>query len=293
MQALIFGASGQDGFYLSKLCKAKGIKPIGVSRSNGHVHIDIANYAEVEQLITAYHPAYVFHLAACSTTRHDAIFENHETISTGTLNILEAVKRHCPSAKVFITGSGVQFKNIGQPISEHDEFDSSSPYSISRIHSVYAARYYRSLGINVYIGYLFHHESPFRKPHHISQIIVQAAKRISMGSDEIIQIGDISVQKEWTFADDIVKGIFTLINQSVVFEATIGSGLAYSIQDWLEQCFGIVGINWQKHVRILEGFKAEYHKLVSNPATLNSLGWNATTTITELAKVMLDYPYAQ
>ena len=61
------------------------------------------------------------------------------------LNILEAVKRHCPESKVFITGSGVQFENKGVPISETDNFEANSPYAIARIQSVYAARYYRKL----------------------------------------------------------------------------------------------------------------------------------------------------
>ena len=55
----------------------------------------------------------IFHLAAISTTRHDAIYENHAAIGTGTINILESVKRWSPGSKVFITGSGLQFINMG------------------------------------------------------------------------------------------------------------------------------------------------------------------------------------
>ncbi len=57
----------------------------------------------IENLIKREKPEYIFHLAANSTTRHDALFENHKTISTGTLNILESVKRHSPGSRVFIT----------------------------------------------------------------------------------------------------------------------------------------------------------------------------------------------
>src|SRR5258705_8714397 len=160
MHNLIFGANGQDGYYLSNLSKAKGIEPIGVSRSGNWVRGDVSSYEQVQHLIKQYQPTYVFHIAANSTTHHEALFENHETISTGTLNVLEAVWTHCPRAKVFIAGSGVQFENTGATISEDDPFEPSSPYSVARIQSVYAARYYRSLGLAVYVGYLFHHESP-------------------------------------------------------------------------------------------------------------------------------------
>jgi len=287
MKVLIFGTSGQDGYYLNELCELKGLKTVGISRTGEWVYGDVARYDQVEQLIKQHRPTYVFHLAANSTTRHDALFENHETISTGTLNILESVKIHCPEAKVFITGSGVQFKNTGKPISENDEFEGSSPYSVARIQSVYAARYYRSLGIKSYVGYLFHHESPHRKKNHISKMITLAVQRIANGCDEIIELGDISVEKEWTFAGDIAEGIFTLIAQDKIFEATIGSGQTYTIENWLQQCFSIIGKDWKNYVRFKKNFTPEYKRLVSNPATINSLGWLPQTSFKELANMML------
>jgi len=287
MNGLIFGANGQDGYYLTGLCKARGIEPLGVARSGDFIRGDVADFEQVAALIKKYSPAYVFHLAANSTTSHAALFENHETISTGTLNILEAVKSHCPTAKVFITGSGVQFENTGDPISEHDPFEANSAYSVARIQSVNAARYYRSLGIAAYVGYLFHHESPLRKPRHISQKIALAAKRVGAGAEEIIEVGDISVEKEWTFAGDVVNGIFTLVEQNDIFEAVIGSGVAYSIQNWLEQCFGLVGKNWTDYVRPSIGFNPEYKRLVSNPRTIKALGWQPEVEFSQLAEMMI------
>lgn len=287
MKAIIFGANGQDGFYLSELCKLKNIDPIGVSRSGNWLHGDVSHYDQVKQLIREHQPIYVFHVAANSTTRHDALFENHATISTGTLNILESVRLYSPSSKVFIAGSGVQFENKGLPISETDNFDANSAYSISRIYSVYAARYYRMLGLRTYVGYLFHHESPLRKPHHVSKMISLAVKRIAEGSDEIIELGDISVEKEWTFAGDVAEAIFTLIDQDVVSEAVIGSGITYSIQDWLDQSFGLIGKNWHDYVHIRKGFVPEYKRLVSNPATIRALGWSTKIGFEELAKMMM------
>jgi len=286
-RALIFGANGQDGHYLSELCKLKGIEPIGISRSGDSIHCDISKFDQVEQLVKQYLPTYIFHLAAHSTTRHDAVFENHETISTGCINLLEAVKRHCHSAKVFITGSGVQFKNKGNPISEKDEFEASSAYSVARIQSVFAARYYRSLGIRTYIGYLFHHESPYRKPTHVSQKIALAVQRIAVGSNEVLDLGDISVKKEWTFAGDVTEAIMMLVQQENIFEAVIGSGKAYSIEHWLECCFSLIDKNWQKYVKLQEGFKAEYPVLISNPVIMQSIGWKPKITIDELASMMV------
>jgi len=288
MNALIFGVNGQDGHYLSAICKVRGITPIGVARTGAALHADVANFEQVKDLVRQYVPGYIYHIAASSTTRHDALFENHQTISTGTLNILESVRAHCPKAKVFLTGSGLQFVNTGKPIFETDPFEASSPYSVARIQSVYAGRYFRSLGIKVYVGYLFHHESPLRKPNHISKMIALAAKRIASGSTETIELGDITVEKEWTFAGDVAQAIFTLVNQDSIFEATIGSGTTYSIRDWLDQCFSLIGKNWQDYIRILGGFVPEYKKLVSNPTTIRSLGWSPKVGFAELARIMMN-----
>ena len=121
MKALIFGASGQDGHYLAQICRANGVEPVGISRSGtgkDGVVGDVSDFVQVAALVQAHAPDFIYHLAANSTTRHAALLENHATITTGVLNVLEAVYRHRPEAKVFITGSGVQFVNRGHPISE-------------------------------------------------------------------------------------------------------------------------------------------------------------------------------
>ena len=158
MTAIIFGANGQDGYYLNQLLLQQQCVVVAVSRNGDFLHTDLSNYIEVSELIKQHKPDYIFHLAANSTTRHDAMFENHATISTGTLNILEAVKNYSSHTKVFISGSGLQFKNENRPIKETDEFEARDAYSVSRIQSVYAARYFGSLGLKAYVGYFFNHQ---------------------------------------------------------------------------------------------------------------------------------------
>jgi GDPmannose 4,6-dehydratase len=288
MNALIFGAGGQDGPYLADACRANGITPIGVSRgATGEIRGDVSSFEQVRSLVREHLPGYIFQLAARSTTRHDALFENHQTISTGALNVLEAARLEAPAAKVFIPSSGLQFANTGAPISENAPFDASSPYAVARIQSVYAARYFRTLGLRVYVGYLFHHESPLRKPTHLSKMIALAARRIGAGSEETLELGDVTVEKEWTFAGDVARAMVTLVRQDDVFEGVIGSGVAHSVADWLERCFRAVGKDWHDHVRIREGFVPEYRRLVSDPRTIRSLGWKPSVTFEELAHMMM------
>ena len=104
-------------------------------------------------------------------------------------------------------------------------------------------------------------------------MIAAAARRIAQGSNEMLELGDIAVEKEWTFAGDIVEGMFALVTQDQVFEATIGSGEAHSIRDWLGACFGVVDLDWRAHVKILDGYIPEYRRLISDPATMRALGW--------------------
>ena len=266
--AIIFGANGQDGYYLSLLLQQMEFAVIGISRNESNSDI--------------------FHLAANSTTRHDALFENHATISTGTFNILEAVKNFSPLTKVFISGSGLQFVNVDKPIKESDSFEARDPYSVSRIHSVYAARYYRKLGLQVYVGYFFNHDSPRRTERHMAKKITEAVKRIANGSNEKLEIGDISVIKEWTYAGDIVEGILTLVLQDNIYEANISSGIGHSIEEWLNVCFLSINEKWQDHIKLKNDFSPEYKMLVSDPTIITSLGWSPKVSFEELAKMMIN-----
>jgi len=285
-KAIIFGASGQTGTYLSEALGRLGYDVIKSSRTSSLYPLDVADFAGVERLLAVQRPDLIFHLAARSTTRHEALFENHSAIATGTLNVLEAAKRRVPGARVFITGSGVQFVNVGKPIGEETLFDASSPYAVARIHSVYAARYYRGLGLATYVGYLFHHESPLRPVGHVSQKVASAACAIASGIETKLELGDLTVTKEWTFAGDVAEGIVALLQQDRTFEAVIGSGEGYTIEQWVETCFSAVGLDWRRHVSATPGFVPEYKFLVSDPQRMLSLGWKPKTTFFELAKMM-------
>lgn len=287
--AVIFGVAGQDGFYLGALLRRLQFMVIGISRTSGEVVGDVGDYKFVRELIETYQPDFVFHLAANSTPRHDAMFENQRTICDGTLNILESVKLHSPASKVFLSGSALQFRNEGLPIRETTAFEADSPYAVARIQSVYAARYYRkAFGLRVYFGYFFNHDSPLRTEHHVNQKIVKAALRIARGSREKLSLGNIDVQKEFNFAGDIVEAVWMLVNQEEVFEAVIGSGKAYPISDWLRYCFEKVGLRWEDAVIIQEGFVPQYQILVSDPNVIMGLGWRPKVDIYQLANNMLD-----
>lgn len=290
MKAIIFGITGQDGYYLNQLLTLDNVQVIGVSRSDDKWALgDVADHAFVEGLIKSYQPDYIFHFAANSTTQHSALFDNHQAISSGTLNILESVKLHCPGARVFLSGSAMQFKNENLPIDERTAFDAGSPYAVARIQSVYAARYYRSaFGLNVYVGYFFNHDSPRRSERHVNQKITSAVKRIALGSEEKLELGNIDVKKEFNYAGDAVNAIWMLVNQNSLLEAVIGNGDAHTIKQWTEYCFRKINKNWEDFVEIRKGFVPEYKILVSNPQLIKSIGWQPDVDFYKLADMMME-----
>ena len=289
MKIIIFGINGQDGYYLSEICKKNGLEVLGISRSKGNwINGDVSNYQFVESLIKEHQPTHIFHFAAKSTTQHYALFENHEAISTGTLNILESVRLHSPNSRVFLSGSAMQFENNGLPIDEQTPFEASSPYSVARIQSVYAGRYYREkFNLKIYVGYFFNHDSPLRTEVHINQKIAAFVKNIDKNTGQKLEIGDIKTRKEFNFAGDVMEAVWLLVNQDQVFEAVIGCGKSHSIEDWLKLCFANVNKNWQDYITTKNDFQSEYEILVSNPALIKSIGWQPKTSIDDLAKMML------
>lgn len=288
MKAIIFGSNGQDGYYLNQFLLDQCIEVYNISRSNSLFNGDIADSHFVKKILDKIRPDFVFSFAANSTTKHEAVFEHHNTIGLGTLNILESVKELSLKCKIFLSGSGLQFQNQGQPINENTPFDASSTYSLARIYSIYAARYYRDkFSLPVYVGYFFNHDSPIRTERHINKQIVVRAKEIANGSQEKLIIGNLSVRKEFSFAGDIIKGVWTLVNQNSEFEAVIGSGKDYSIQDWVKICFDSFDLDWKEYVIQGEQFSPDFFRLVSDPKLINKLGWETTTNINELAKMML------
>jgi GDPmannose 4,6-dehydratase len=286
---VILGASGQDGPYLAAHHQQLGDRVLSFSRraADPRERLDVSDRALVTELIRREKPGIVYQLAAVSTTRHEALWDNQAAIATGTLNVLEAVHHHSRATRVMVIGSALQFENKGEPIDETTAFEASSAYAVARIQAVYAARFYRSLGLKAYVGYLFHHDSPLRTPPHVSARICHDIAAIARGELEHLDVGDPTVEKEWGYAGDVAAGLAILVQQDEVFEAVVGTGEAHSIGEWVERCFASLALSSSGRVRAIPGFKAEYRRIVSRPDTLRSLAWSPRVGFEELASRMM------
>jgi|LakMenEpi03Aug12_release.lakeMendotaPanAssembly.Ray.scaffolds.fasta_scaffold261364_2 GDPmannose 4,6-dehydratase len=289
MKAIIFGSNGQDGYFLNKVLESNNIEVINISRNTYPICGDISSFSFVYEIIKENLPEYIFHFAAISSTKHEFLFDNNAAISIGTINLLESVKLVSPKTKIFLSGSALQFKNNGRPINEETVFEPSSHYAVARIHSVYLGRYYREVfGLKIYIGYFFNHDSEFRSDEHINKKIIDQLKLIKEGKKEKLVIGDVEVEKEFNFAGDVVQAVWLLVNQNKINEAIIGSGLAYSIKDWIKIVCDLINLNYDSlKIEVDFKFKSEYKILVSNPERIKELGWYPEVDIYKLAERMV------
>lgn len=278
--AVITGSNGQDGFYLQQLLHREGVDAILVHRMSG---IDLTDPEVVNSLILNTRPSYIFHLAANSTVDHLAAQANHDVIGTGSFNLLEAVFRWMPECKVFLAGSAYQFKNMGEPIKETDEWATDSVYCAARGYSNLLFQAYRAMGLSVFYGYLFHHDSPRRGQNHLSQKIAYAARTKSP-----IEIGDLRVIKEWTYASDTVEAMWTLVNQNRIWEANIGTGIGRTIEDFVEACFAVMGLDYREFVTTPEGYVAPYRSLTCDPSRIYRTGWKPRHGLEYLAEQMVN-----
>ncbi len=227
-RAIIFGGDGQDAHYLSSILQREGIE---VHRIN-HKQCDIGIQGWVFHEITRIMPDYVFHFAAKSSIDHKYAMDNHRAIVDGSFHVLEGVKRYAPHAKVFLSGSILQFKSLVGTTVWTDR-DYSSIYAAQRNASVDYARYYRSLGLQVYVGYFSYHDSPRRSAKHL-------AKRVACEAQDKsnlyrIHIANPEDQKEWNYAGDMMEAVWEQVN-GPCFEAVLGSGVKHSVLDYAKAC---------------------------------------------------------
>lgn len=278
--AIITGSNGQDGWYLQELLKREGVDVTCVPSASG---IDFTDRIAVNSLIAGTQPDFIFHLAAKSTINHSAFRENHDLIATGTLNLLESVYQYAPQCRVFLAGSAYQFANTGEPIKETDPWDTTSVYCAARGYSNLLARAYRAMGVDVYFGYLFHHDSPRRGEGHLSQKIAHAARTKTK-----IEVGDLRVVKEWTHAADTVEAMWALVNQERVWEANIGTGIGYSIEDFAEACFAAAGLDYCNYITTKLGYEAPYRRMTCDPTRIYRTGWKPRHGLEYLAEAMVN-----
>ena len=215
-------------------------------------------------LIHRIKPDAIFNYAAISSTSHKYACDHINTIIGGTFNILEACFQEKSKAKIFISGSAIQFCNCGLPIDKKTKLSHDSIYACARNSALFMSRYYRKIGLNVYFGFLFNHESVFRPKDHLTKILANKVYLAKNTRNPICLI-DYNVKKEWSHAYDVCKKIVYIVQSFKPSEFIIGSGCSHSIKRFVFELSKKYGYSKKPILKNALFQKAQYKNLVSKP----------------------------
>ena len=258
-KALIFGVTGQDGAYLSKLLLKKGYIVHGVKRRSSslnsarvddiysdplikknkfYLHYgDITDSISVYNLISGIRPSEIYNLAAQS---HVAVsFEIPEYTtnadSLGTLRILEAIKKVDKKIKFYQAGSSEMFgKVVETPQTEKTPFYPRSPYGAAKVYSHWITINYReSYNLFACNGILFNHESPLRGETFVTKKIVKALCKIKLKKQKKLILGNLYSKRDWGHAEDYVEAMWKILQFRKPDDFVICTGKQHSIKDFI------------------------------------------------------------
>jgi GDPmannose 4,6-dehydratase len=315
-RALIIGVSGQDGGYLAELLLEKGYEVYGSSRDHemamfsnlvelgikDRVHLrsmTLADFRSVVTMLQTAQPDEIYNLAGQSSVGLSFQYpvETFESISVGTINILECLRLFKHPAKLYNACSSEVFGNTAKPASETTPFQPRSPYATAKAAAHYAVANYReAYDLFACSGLLFNHESPLRPARFVARKIVTGAVRIANGSEKRLQLGNLDVQRDWGWAPEYVETMWLMLQQGQPDDYVIATGTTYSLRDFVKEAFEAAGLNWKDHVDVdpslLRPTDVEYS--VGDPARAEKeLGWRARTKGSELIRKLVEAEFAR
>ncbi len=311
-KALICGVSGQDGAYLAKLLLDKGYTVIGTSRDaqvssfRNLVHLGInekiqyeslvpTDFRSVLQVIAKTQPHEIYNLAGQTSVglSFSQPVETLESIATGTLNFLEAIRFIQAPIKFYNAGSSECFGDIGDyPADEKTPFRPRSPYAVAKATAFWqVANYREAYNIFACSGILFNHESPLRPKRFVTQKIVSAASRIAQGIQDKLYLGNISIKRDWGWAPEYVEAMYLILQQEQPDDYVVATGHSYSLAELVATAFSCVGLDWQDFVvtdsTLLRPTDLAVSKGNPNKAK-EKLGWEAQYKMPDVIKMMIE-----
>ena len=308
--ALICGVSGQDGSYLARLLLEKGYSVFGTSRDvqgSGFSNLRQLGINEQVQFISMVPEDFRSVLVALRKSNPDEIYylagqssvglsfeqpaETIQSITLGTLNMLEGCRMMDKQIKLYHAGSGECFGDTqGNPANEQTPFYPMSPYAVAKSSAYWLVNNYRdAYGLFACTGILFNHESPLRPERFVTQKIVRAVKRIAQGSSEKLKLGRLDIARDWGWAPEYVDAMWRMLQQDQAQDFVIATGTTMTLEEFVQAAFDEANLNWRDHViqdpslfrpTDLEIGRADPSKAVK------ALQWQASTRGTDVVKKM-------
>lgn len=314
-KAFITGISGQDGSYLAELLLEKDYDVYGIVRRNStaenqwsrldHVNPlinveygDLTDTSSLERLIRTIQPNEIYNLGAQSHVRisFDVPQYTVQTNALGVLNILEAWRNNCPTARFYQASSSEMF---GRSVDEDGyqrettKMEPTSPYGCAKVFGYNIVRHYRNAyKLFASNGILFNHESPRRGSNFVTNKVVKSAVEINKGLRDKLPLGNLEAYRDWGHSKDYVRAMHMIVNHTESDDFVCATGTTNSVGDMCKYVFDKLGMNYKDYVVIDERyFRAEELKYLRGDSTKlrQTLGWEPEYTFETLMDDMIDH----
>ncbi|MDP2623312.1 MAG: GDP-mannose 4,6-dehydratase [Actinomycetota bacterium] len=314
-RALITGITGQDGSYLAEMLLDRGYEVHGIIRRSSsfntgrighifqdphdpdvklHLHYgDLASSSQLARLITAVEPDEVYNLGAQSHVRvsFDIPEYTGDIVALGAVRLLEAIRESKVECRFYQASSSEMFGESEAPQSEETPFRPQSPYAIAKLYAHWATVNYReSYGMHASTGILFNHESPRRGETFVTRKIAMAIPRMLTGAQEHLYLGNLEARRDWGHARDFMEAVHLIARHDVPDDFVIGTGEDHSVQEFVDEAFGLVNLDPDRFVRIDPRYfrPVEVHRLRADATKAREvLGWEPRVRFKELVREMV------
>ena len=268
--ALLTGITGQDGSLLAALLLQKGYTVHGVKRRSSlfntaridhlyqdpHIensrlvlhHGDMTDSTSLIQILQKAQPDEIYNLAAQSHVHvsFDAPEYTANSDALGPLRLLEGMRTLDMKESRFIQASTSEMYGQAQetPQTETTPFAPRSPYGAAKLYGYWITVNYReAYGLYAANSITFNHESPVRGETFVTRKITRAVARIKYGLDDCLYIGNLDAKRDWSHAQDCVRGMWLILQQEKPDDFVLASGRVESVRFFLEQSFALAGLN--------------------------------------------------
>jgi GDPmannose 4,6-dehydratase len=317
-RALISGITGQDGSYLAELLLKKGYEVHGLVRRSSsfntgrldhlylnnpehrgtrlHLHYgDVTDSTNIIRLVEKIAPDEIYNLAAQSHVKVSFEIPSYTTHvdALGTLNFLESIRETRAKIRLYQASTSELFGKVQAiPQNEDTPFYPCSPYGVAKLYGFWAVKNYReAYGLYACNGILFNHESPRRGESFVTRKITLGAARIKLGLQGELHLGNLAAKRDWGYAPEYVEAMWRMLQQEIPEDFVIATGETHSVQEFIEEAFGYLGLDWRESVKIDEGYyrPSEVDLLIGDSSKAKEkLGWEAIVKFKELVRLMVD-----
>jgi GDPmannose 4,6-dehydratase len=309
--ALITGITGQDGSHLAEWLLEKGYAVHGMVRrsstenferiahlvSQVQLHqADLLDQLSLIEVLREAQPDEVYNLAAMSfvpTSWRQPVLTS-EFSALGVTRMLEAIRLLNPGGiRFYQASSSEMFGRVQEtPQRETTPFYPRSPYGVAKVYGHWITVNYReSYGMYCCSGILFNHEGPRRGREFVTRKVTDGAARIKLGLQEELRLGNLEAKRDWGYAGDYVRAMWLMLQQDQPDDYVIATGEAHSVRELVEIAFGLVGLDWRRHVVQDPSMMrpAEVDLLVGDAGKAQRvLGWQPEVNFTELIRRMVE-----